>query len=461
MSNVPPATQTKVGARSLIELADIFLRLPDIAVETIPGAPEQASTPIPSRWTIPGTELRIERVSQGDAPPDFRFSAATVARLGEYHLAIIDHPPLRPAMLTHWRRAQIEIAGPLVPQRMIDNLPQWLRRPILEAATWKILCSITVFALALFLVFMWLRRIRRVTRGAAQIPRIMRWLTVPAILALSISLSHYAIDRQINLTGLLSDLESLATRLLLYVAVAWATALTCRLMAEAIIASPRIPDDGYDAHLLRLLARISGFISGATILVYGANDLGLPVLGVVAGLGVGSLALALASQSTVENLLGGVAIFADRPFRVRDAIRFNDLNGVVESIGPRSTRIRATDGTLTTVPNADIARAYVNNLSARRNFLFEHRVNLPAGANVAQTIGLLTALRKLLEEHHAIEKSGGLPHVRLTALEHDVGAIHLFAHVAVRNEEEFLQIQEDLLLRVMELLADEAITGTS
>jgi len=311
---------------------------------------------------------------------------------------------------------------------MIDSLPQWLRRPILEAATWKILCSMTVFALALFLVFIWIRRIRRLTRGPAQIPRIMRWLTVPAVLALSISLSHYVIDRQINLTGLLSDIESLATTLLLYVAAAWATALTCRLLAESIIASP--------------------------------NDLGLPVLGVVAGLGVGSLALALASQSTVENLLGGVAIFADRPFRVKDAIRFNDLNGVVESIGPRSTRIRATDGTLTTVPNADIARAYVNNLSARRNFLFEHRVNLPTGANVSQTIALLATLRKLLEEHQAIEKSGGLPHVRLTALEHDAGAIHFFAHVAVRNEEEFLQIQEDLLLRIMELLSENTKTST-
>lgn len=73
MSHVPPATQSKVGARSLVELADILLRIPEIPPETIPGVPGQTNRPIPARWTLPGTELRIERVSQGDTPPDFRF----------------------------------------------------------------------------------------------------------------------------------------------------------------------------------------------------------------------------------------------------------------------------------------------------------------------------------------------------------------------------------------------------
>jgi MscS family membrane protein len=257
------------------------------------------------------------------------------------------------------------------------------------------------------------------------------------------------------------DLEALITTLLLYFAAAWATALVCRFLAEAIIASPRVPDDGYDAHLLRLLARVTGFIGGIAVLVYGANDLGLPALGVAAGLGVGSVALALASQSTVENLFGGVSIFADRPFRVGDVIRFNDLKGIVESIGPRSTRIRAPDGTLTTVPNADIARAHVNNLSVRNSFLFEHRVNLPSGATAAQITALLAMFRKLLEEHPAIKKSDGPPHVRLTSLAPDSGGIHLFAHVIAVDEEAFLQTQEALLLRIMKLLADETITGTS
>jgi MscS family membrane protein len=459
MSHVPPATQPKVGARSLAELADILLRIPEISPETIPGAPGQTNRPIPARWTLPGTELRIERVNQGDAPPDFRFSAATIEHLGQFHFAIIGQPPVRPAPLTHWRQAQIEIAGPLFPQGLIDSLPRSLRRPILEAAPWKILASLLVMLMSFGVIIAWVAMIRRLARDASPTRRTARWLTVPLVLAATTGFAHYVIDRQINLTGILWDIETLATTVLLYLAAAWATALACRFVAEAIIASPRIPDEGYDAHLLRLLARVTGFIGGATVLVYGANDLGLPALGVAAGLGVGSVALALASQSTVENLFGGVSIFADRPFRVGDNIRFNDLRGTVESIGPRSTRIRAMDGTLTTVPNADIARAHVNNLSVRNSFLFEHRVSFPAGANAAQITALLAALRKLLEEHPEVEKSDGGPHVRLTSLATDAGGIHLFAHVIAKDEEAFLQTQEALLLRIMQLITGDADPG--
>jgi MscS family membrane protein len=459
MSQVPPATQGRVGARTLLELADIFLRLPELAQHTIPGAPGQTGIPVPTRWILPGTEIRIERISQGDAPPDFRFSSSTVARINEFYAAIIDQPPLRPAPLTHWRQAQIDMVGPLIPMGLIENLPLWLRRPVMGAPIWKILAALVVTILALAVIIIWGSVIRRFARHATPLRRITSWLTVPLVIALASSLADYLIDLQLNVTGVLG-LEALVTTSLLYFAAAWATALVCRFLAEAIIASPWVPDEGYDAHLLRLLARVTGFIGAFAVLVYGANDVGLPALGVAAGLGVGSVALALASQSTVENLFGGVSIFADRPFRVGDLIRFDGLKGIVESIGPRSTRIRAPDGTLTTVPNAHIAKAHVNNLSVRKSFLFEHRVNLPSGATAAQITALLAMFRKLLDEHPAIKKSDGPPHVRLTSLAPDSGGIHLFAHVMAKDEEAFLQTQEALLLRIMELLSENTKTST-
>jgi MscS family membrane protein len=456
MSHVPPATQGRVGARFLLELADIFLRLPEVPPETIPGAPGQTGRPLPVRWNLPNTEIRIERINTGDGPPEYRFSSATVARIGEFHRAVMDQPPLRPAPLTHWRQAQILIVGPLVPQGWVDQLPEALRRPVLETAVWKTLAAVIVIGAALVLAIAWFGITRRWVRGASSLRRVMRWMTVPFVLALGTSLAHFLIDRQINLTGPLADIEAMINSLLLYMAGAWMVALACRFIAEAIIASPKIPDEGYDAHLLRLLARVAGFIGAATVLIYGANELGLPALGVAAGLGVGSVALALASQSTVENLFGGVSIFADRPFRVGDTIRFNDLRGMVESIGPRSTRIRAADGTIITVPNADIARAHVNNLSVRDRFLFDHRVNLPVDAKTTRISALLAALQKLLQDHPFVEKAEGLPRVRLIALSPDAGGIHLLAHVIAADEEAFLQMQESLLLRIMEVLAEDA-----
>ncbi|MFO0185746.1 MAG: hypothetical protein ACK55J_03820, partial [Alphaproteobacteria bacterium] len=102
----------------------------------------------------------------------------------------------------------------------------------------------------------------------------------------------------------------------------------------------------------------------------------------------------------------------------------------------------------------------VNNLSVRKSFLFEHRVNLPSGATAAQITALLAMFRKLLDEHPAIKKSDGPPHVRLTSLAPDSGGIHLFAHVMAKDEEAFLQTQEALLLRIMELLSENTKPST-
>ena len=191
-----------------------------------------------------------------------------------------------------------------------------------------------------------------------------------------IYVSTWFIRTQVNVSGDFGIGESIAATIGLYVAAAWAAWIACFFVVEAIIASPCIPNNSYDAHLLRLTARLAAVLAAGAVLVYGANDIGIPALGLLAGLGVGGVALALASQSTVENLFGGVSIFADRPFRVGDFIRFGDESGTVEAVGPRSSRVRGLDGTLTTVPNGDLAKMHVTNFSMRNKCLFLHTVGL-------------------------------------------------------------------------------------
>jgi MscS family membrane protein len=451
LSDVPAATRRRVGARALAEIVDILHRLPEVPPETIPGAPGQPAGALPARWTLPGTEIRIERIGGADALPDYRVSRASIARLAEFHAQMMDEPPLRPAAVSNWREAQIQLAGPIIPAELIAGLPAPLRRTVLETPVWKIVASATVIVAAMLGLLAWGALVRRWARRASPLRRVLRWLTVPLVFALLVAITHVLVDGEINLSGPLSDAHSLVATLLMHVAGAWAAILACRLLAEAIIASPRVPDDNYDAHLLRLLARIGGLIAAAAVLVYGANAVGIPALGLVAGLGVGGIAVALASQSTVENLFGGVSIFADRPFRVGDAIRFQAANGTVESIGPRSTRIRGPDGTLTTVPNADIAKAHVTNLSARIRFLFDHRVVLPPNTSDAEVGRVLAALRALLLDHPMVVKGERIPRVRLVALTPEAIEIQVYAHVHAADQDRFLEVQEALLLRIIEL----------
>jgi hypothetical protein len=105
------------------------------------------------------------------------------------------------------------------------------------------------------------------------------------------------------------------------------------------------------ARLLRLSARITGIILGLTIIFYGANLIGLPVVGVLAGVGVSGLAIALAAQDSLKNLLGSLMICMDQPYTPGQRIVVQGHDGFVENIGLRSTKIRMLDDALTAIPN--------------------------------------------------------------------------------------------------------------
>ena len=97
------------------------------------------------------------------------------------------------------------------------------------------------------------------------------------------------------------------------------------------------------------------------------QNLGMNVTGLLASLSIGGLAVGLAAQDTLSNLFGAVALFADKPFRVGDRIQLDAIDGTVEAIGLRSTRIRNLDGHLVAVPNRTMANASITNISKRPN----------------------------------------------------------------------------------------------
>jgi MscS family membrane protein len=108
------------------------------------------------------------------------------------------------------------------------------------------------------------------------------------------------------------------------------------------------------------------FVAIVAVLVTSQN-LGMNVTGLLASLSIGGLAVGLAAQDTLSNLFGAVAVFADKPFRVGERIKLDNIDGVVEAIGLRSTRVRNLDGHLVTIPNRTVANASIINVSKRPN----------------------------------------------------------------------------------------------
>ena len=266
------------------------------------------------------------------------------------------------------------------------------------------------------------------------------------------------LNLQINIQGRLAEGEFLLNSIVMYFSAAWAVWILALLLVESIIASPRVSEASYDAHLLRLLGRVAALLGAGAIIVYGANDIGIPAIGLVAGLGFGGFALALAAKSTVENLFGGINLFADRPFRVGDYIIYGSSFGVVESIGPRSTRVRGLDGTVTTVPNADLALMHVTNFSNRDKCFFHHVLGLRYETSRGQFEWLLSELRRRIGAHPLVEEGGGFPRIRMIGFSASSIDVDVRAYVLTTNYGEFLQVQEQLILEIMKVV-EEAGTG--
>jgi MscS family membrane protein len=168
----------------------------------------------------------------------------------------------------------------------------------------------------------------------------------------------------------------------------------------------------------------------------------------LAGLGIGGVALALAAQKTIENLFGSVSVISDRPVSVGDFCKFGDRVGTVEDIGLRSTRIRTLDRTLVTVPNGSFSAMTLENFDRRDKMLFHVTLNLKRDTTPDQVRTLLQSITKLLKDHPKVE-TGGLP-VRFVGIGAYSLDIEIFAYIRTLDGDEFMTIQQDLFLSIMD-----------
>ena len=182
------------------------------------------------------------------------------------------------------------------------------------------------------------------------------------------------------------------------------------------------------------------------------QHLGFNVTGVIAGLGVGGIALALAAQKSIENLFGGVTLVADQPVRVGDFCRFGDKVGTVEDIGLRSTRVRTLDRTLLTIPNGDFSQTQIENFGKRDRIRLFCMIGLRYETTPDQLRHVITGLRRLLVAHPRVTPEPA--RVRFVGFGAYSLDLEVFAYVATSEWSEFLAVREDIFLRMMDIIAE-------
>ncbi|MDJ0882494.1 MAG: mechanosensitive ion channel family protein, partial [Gammaproteobacteria bacterium] len=155
-----------------------------------------------------------------------------------------------------------------------------------------------------------------------------------------------------------------AYQVIIALLVGWLlTRLFDALYKEYLVPLTDKTENDLDDQLMPILGKGVKMIIWAMAIIIGLNNAGYDVAALIAGLGIGGLALAMAAKDTVSNIFGGFTIFADRPFTINDRIKIAGYDGTVIEIGVRSTRLKTLEGRIVTIPNAKFADAPVENVT--------------------------------------------------------------------------------------------------
>jgi len=175
--------------------------------------------------------------------------------------------------------------------------------------------------------------------------------------------------------------------------------------------------------------------------------LGLNVTTALAGLGIGGLAVALAAQKTLENLIGGISLLLDKAIQVGDFCKIGDRVGTVADIGLRSLKLRTLDQNLLVVPNGVLAQMQFENMKNRPKLLLQQSFSLRIETQVEQLRLVLDGVQKMLDEDPAVES--GSSRLRVTNFAGAAFELELFAFVKTGDFSKFTGIRQEILLKIV------------
>lgn len=458
LSGIPETARDRASLEIVLQFQEILDRIYLPNIEDVPGAAagsflnSKAIAELPERWTIPGTDLVFERTRVPGAGSRFLMTRESVAQIPEDYELIKAFAP-RTDNGDDLYAYYIYTPGNLVAPKwynMISAGPSWLGRHILSQAYWQwiALVLLTVIAVSLPVFLSRWGRMRAVP--VVESRRRLRSLQLPILIIGTILAYRYLIEDQVNITGNTMVAVGAISTALVWTCLGWLVYRIIDLASVWIIRTPVGVGQPMDSSLLLTALRLLGLAAALIITGYGATRIGIPVYGVIAGLGVGGLAVALAAQPTLENLIGGIILYADKMVRVGEFCEFDDLSGTVEAIGIRSTRIRALDRTIITISNADLAKRKIINYSRRDQFLLRHTLGLRYETSESQISQIIEAIRSYLEAHEMVAEAPLRVHfVGMAAYTLDV---EIYAYIKTSDRNAFLATQESMLLKFMEIV---------
>jgi MscS family membrane protein len=449
LRDIAPSLTLPKGRQSAVFIKEVLDRIELPPAEEIPDAVAAANL---KRWRIPHTEIALERITDGPREGDWVFCSNSVDRAEEFFRRVRHVPYRTDAGSPGLYEAYVHSSGWMIPESLIDALPGWAREVLFGICVWQWFAMALLLAAgtaAVIQVFCWKQR--AADSGAWLLAHLLAF-AAPASLAVICLVIDYLLTYQVRVTGHVLFATKSALRVAEFVGgILFVHAALTRL-SEVFIRSRRLRAGAIDTELMRMGFRLLTFCTVAWMTFAAASSLGIPVAPLVAGLGVSGLAVALAAQHTVENLIGGLVLFTDKPVRIGDVCQFAEFRGTVEQIGLRSTRIRGTDRSMISVPNSEFAKLKLVNLTRRDRIVFSTTLALRRDVDATRLRTVLATLRTALDSHPHIDPDSA----RVRIVGYTAGSLDLEAQALVdtTNGDRFLTIQEELTLRLLDVLHD-------
>lgn len=209
------------------------------------------------------------------------------------------------------------------------------------------------------------------------------------------------------------------------------------------------------AKLMRPLIGLVKIIVLIMGLLFWLNNLGVNITTVLAGLGVGGLAVALALQKPLEDMVGALTIFSQAPIRVGDFCQYGEFTGTVEDIGLRTIRLRTPANTLVSIPNSRFAYVEIENFTSRTMIRFWPKLRLEYNTRPEQLRRVIDDIHAMLLEHEQVHDAP----LRVRFTDFDEYAILVSVHSFIKTTDfaEFLEVSEELNFRIMEIVRDAGV----
>lgn len=314
---------------------------------------------------------------------------------------------------------------------------QWLAVPVLAV----LIALLTWLLLKLTGAVM--RRVRKDQEAAA---RISERLAGPLKLWWASLLARFALP----LLGFTKETDTawqLVFRLGLVIAFFWVALRAMSAWSDNFGSSAFAQARPGSRALVSLVARVMRFVLVGFAILAALAELGYSVTGVLAGLGIGGLALALGAQKTLENVFGAFALAVDQPIREGDFVRIDDFVGTVETIGLRSTRFRTLDRTLISIPNGKLADMRLETFAARDRVRLQTVVGLRYGTTAEQLRQITEGFKEALKAQPELWPESVA--VNLVKLGESSLDIEVSAWFVMPDFDDFRRVREDVLLRFL------------